>query len=291
MDKVDMDQNRRNILSLIGLSTGALFLPSCAENSYELQKFTWEGYALGADSSIQLYGTNEKEFNQVIDEVVVLIARLENIFSLYDPASEIVLLNETGRLDNASPEMIDLLKISKEISIETKGAFDITIQPLWQFYDRFYFKGEGGDYDAEMARILPLIGSDKIIIEESSVYFEKEGMAISSNGIVQGYITDKVTEFLKSKDFDHVLVDIGEYRAAGPQANGDPWRIGLMDPFDQISMADVIELSKGGLATSGGYGGVFDKDGEQHHLFNPATGLSTKLYASVTVIAEDATTA
>ncbi|MDG1996260.1 MAG: FAD:protein FMN transferase [Emcibacteraceae bacterium] len=286
-----MDQERRNALSIIGLSMGVLMMQSCALKKQKLQKFSWEGYALGADSSVQLYGTDRQEFDTVIAEAVKLIARLENIFSLYDETSEIVRLNNTGRLDNASPEMIDLLQISKKMSIETGGAFDITVQPLWQFYDRFFFKKQGGDFDGEIAKIIPLIGSEKILIDGTQVSFEKEGMGISSNGIAQGYITDKVTEFLMARGFEHVLVDIGEYRAGGPQANGDPWRIGLMDPFDQISMADVVELSQGGLATSGGYGGVFDEEGQNHHLFNPATGLSTKLYASVTVMAKDATTA
>jgi FAD:protein FMN transferase len=291
LDKFDMDQKRRKIISVIGITTGAMMLPSCAFETPKQGKFMWEGYALGADTSIQLYGDDQAEFEIVIEDAVLLIAGLEKIFSLYDPNSEIVHLNNTGELQEPSNEMIELLQISKDMSVATAGAFDITIQPLWQFYDRFFFKKEGGDFDQEMARILPLIGSDKINITKERISFQKEHMAISSNGIAQGYITDKVTEFLKVKGFDHVLVDIGEYRAGGPQANGDPWRIGLLDPFDQISVADVICLKSGGLATSGGYGGVFDDDGENHHLFNPATGLSTKLYASATVIADDATTA
>ena len=65
----------------------------------------------------------------------------------------------------------------------------------------------------------------------------------------------------------------------------------MLDPFDQISVADVVELSLGGLAPSRGYGLVFDPNGETHHLFNPNTGKSSKLYASVTVMAPSATLA
>ena len=52
--------------------------------------------------------------------------------------------------------------------------------------------------------------------------FEKQGVGISFNGIAQGYITDKVSEYLKEQGFLHSLVDVGEYCATGPQQNGAP---------------------------------------------------------------------
>ena len=65
----------------------------------------------------------------------------------------------------------------------------------------------------------------------------------------------------------------------------------MLYPFDQISVADVVELSSGGLVISGGYGLVGDPNGENHHLFKPNNGKSIKLYASVTVVAPNATLA
>ena len=50
-------------------------------------------------------------------------------------------------------------------------------------------------------------------------------------------------------------------------------------------------MNKEALATSSGFGDPFDPSGKHHHLFDPITGLSSNLYASVTVLAEDATTA
>ena len=97
-----MDQKRRNLLSIIGLSGGVMLVTALMMKKRNLQKFSWEGYALGADSSIQAYGTDEQEFNNVIEDAVSLISHLESIFSLYDSTSEILRLNEIGYLDNAS---------------------------------------------------------------------------------------------------------------------------------------------------------------------------------------------
>lgn len=286
-----MDQKRRDVITTMGVMAGAFLLSGCAKSQSNHELYVWEGYALGADSSIQLYGKDQAEFDAIINEVIALINHLEKIFSLYDPASEISVLNNDGKLEEASSEMIDLLTISKQVTEATNGAFDITVQPLWEFYDQYFANGTKEGFEQEVEKILPLIGSDKIIIEGTSVRFAKPGMAISSNGIAQGYITDQVLKLLDLKGFKNALVDIGEYGATGPQVDGSPWRIGLLDPFDQISVADIVDFSGGGLATSGGYGTVFEDSGEVHHLFNPATGLSTTSYASVTVLANDATTA
>ena len=187
--------------------------------------------------------------------------------------------------------MLDLLRISKKISIETDGAFDVTVQPLWALYDEELSMMYKDVFATEVGKVLTLIGSEKINLTSDKVGFEMKGMGVSFNGIAQGYITDKVSDHLKDRGFLHALVDVGEYSATGPQQDGAPWRIGLLDPFDQISVADVVELSSGGLATSGGYGLVFDPNGENHHLFKPNNGKSSKLYASVTVVAPNATLA
>ncbi len=286
-----MDIKRRKLLKIIALSASATACSIPAENSQNQKLFSWEGYALGADTEIQLYANAKADAEDVIRQVNALIAKLEGIFSLYDPESEINRLNTTGELVNPSAEMIELTQRAKLFYFETNGAFDVTVQPLWELYNRFRDDGDQQAFDRGLKDVIPLIGSDKISVEPDRISFEEKGMAISFNGIAQGYITDKAVALLKENGFTHTLVDVGEYSAGGPQWGGEPWRIGLLDPFDQISVADVLELNTGGLATSGGYGTVFDDDGSKHHLFNPVTGLSANQYASVTVVAKDATTA
>lgn len=286
-----MNYHRRNVLKIIAATSSVFWMPVACQNPPDVKLFQWEGYALGADTSIQLYGSDKDKFDEVIKGATSLIARLENIFSLYDPESEVVSLNKNGRLENPSAEMRDLIRISKSINRETNGAFDISVQPLWVLYDSRAKKDDKDEFAHKVERVLTLIGSEKINVTDDSISFAKQGMGVSFNGIAQGYITDKVSDYIKVQGFSHVLVDVGEYCAVGPQHNGEPWRIGLLDPFDQISVADIVALSSGGLATSGGYGLVFDPNGENHHLFDPSTGKSSKLYASVTVVAQNATTA
>ena len=122
-----MNYPRRKILRIIAASPSVLCLSAACQSPLDIKLFQWEGYALGADTSIQLYGNDQDEFEKVIEGATTLIAKLERIFSLYDQDSEINVLNNNGKLDTPSAEMLDLLRISKKISIETDGAFDVTV--------------------------------------------------------------------------------------------------------------------------------------------------------------------
>jgi thiamine biosynthesis lipoprotein len=116
-------------------------------------------------------------------------------------------------------------------------------------------------------------------------------MAVTLNGIAQGYITDRVTDLLRAARFDSVLVQLGETRAGAPRSEGRPWRVGIPDPFVPGGMIETVEAVDLAIATSSGPATRFDAAGRHHHLFDPATGRSADRWASVSVVAPRATTA
>lgn len=283
---------RRRLLKIIAFSSSVLAFPNTLWASGKKGEFfQWQGTALGADTSIQLYSKDGDYTHSVLKECQTVIKKYEAMFSLFDEHSDISRLNKNGMIKDSSPEFAELIRLSKEFYNKSNGAFDITIQPLWNLYQKNSKNKKPFDLSKELSQVLPLIGTEKINVNRNDISFMKKGMGISLNGIAQGYITDKVTQFLEQKGFTNALVDIGEYRALGPQNNGQPWRIGLLDPFDEISIADVIEIERGAVSTSGGYGVKFDETGKYHHLFDPKTGQSSHVYASVTVKAENTTVA
>src|SRR5207237_833233 len=73
---------------------------------------------------------------------------------------------------------------------------------------------------------------------------------------------------------EHVLVNLGgDVRAAGPQQDGAPWRIGIRHPRRAGEVIATVELAGGALATSGDYERFFEIDGCRYcHLLNAHTG-------------------
>jgi thiamine biosynthesis lipoprotein len=116
-------------------------------------------------------------------------------------------------------------------------------------------------------------------------------MALTLNGIAQGYITDKVGETLRARGFSHVLVSMGEQLALGPKWDGAAWRVGIADPAAPEKAIAEVPLAGGALATSAGYGTSFDRAGRISHILDPRTGRPAETWASISVIAPSATLA
>ena len=74
-------------------------------------------------------------------------------------------------------------------------------------------------------------------------------MALTLDGIAQGYITDRVADMLRSEGFDNVLVQAGETVALAPASAARPWRVGVPGVGDAPPV-DVLDLRDAAVATS-----------------------------------------
>jgi FAD:protein FMN transferase len=117
------------------------------------------------------------------------------------------------------------------------------------------------------------------------------GMALTLNGIAQGYITDRIVALLRAGGVEHSMVDMGESRALGSHPDGRAWEVGLADPDEPRRITETIPIIDLAVATSGGYRFRFDAQGRFNHLFDPKTGQSADRYRSVTVVMPTATAA
>lgn len=190
------------------------------------QAETWRGQAFGADVSITLPGAVP------LAEVRREIAAIEATFSLYRD-SELTRLNAAGR-GPGSARMREVLGLSRQVHAATEGAFDPTVQPLWQAL------AEGGDGAAECLRI----GLERIE-EEDEIRLES-GQSMTLNGIVQGYAADRIAALLRSRGLGECLVDMGEFVALD-----GPFALGIEDPqAGRVAMRHIGRGTDRTLATS-----------------------------------------
>ena len=286
------NHTRRRFLAIAGAAAGlGLARGAHAENRTAGRLYTWRGVALGATASIQLCHPDEAEARRLIALCIAEIERLERIFSLYRADTAVSRLNTAGLLDMPPLEMVDLLGRSAAVSRATGGAFDITVQPLWQRYAT-HFASPGADPAGPfLGDLLPLVDWRGVLVGIDRIRFARPGMAITLNGIAQGYITDKVAELLRANGIEAVLLDLGEIRALGAHPTGRPWSVGLADPLSPARILQQLEATDVAVATSAGQGTLFDEAGGHTHLLDPKAGGSAPAGRSVSVVAADATTA
>jgi len=243
----------------------------------------WYGEALGAFSSITLWHPDSKVASRAIQKMLVEVDRLDQVFSLYRPDSEINALNREGRLTHASLDLLEVMETSRLVSELSGGAFDPTIQVLWRLLS---LGGALRSNDEEVRRARALIDYSSITVAGRSVAFAKPGTQISMNGIAQGYITDRITEILGNEGFESAMIELGELRALGSNPNGGAFRVGLVDPRSPTGIDTEIELTSA-LAVSGGYGMEFGTAAD-HHIFDPRNGKSATGLLQVAVEADKA---
>lgn len=289
---------RRRMISIFGacagLSAAGLPFMRGVSAAGEAAIFTWEGNALGAQSTISLAHYTREGAERIVNLAVDEIRRLEQIFSLQIADSELSTLNRDGRLTRPSHDMLVLLTEAKRYSKMSEGAFDVTVQPLWTLYREHFLSNpdsKDGPSHADIDETLRLVNYRRIEANPLFVRLDRDGMQLTLNGIAQGYITDKVSDLLRENGLSNVLVSLGETRALDGHPEGRPWLVALADPMNSDFTAHNINLTNMAVATSGGYGTEFDRTGRYHHLFDPRVGESAWNHVGVSVIAPRATTA
>lgn len=280
--------SRRRFLTLgMGLFLGgAVSRTQCGAAQLELVKRS--SHALGTKVYLTVLHPDGQEGADAIDSALLELERVEQLMSIYRKDSQLSELNRHGEINNPDPLFVDIMRIAMEWSGRSNGAFDITVQPLWEAGEHARQKGMTPDVAAvEGAR--GKVDWREMEISASRIRFKKNGMAVTLNGIAQGFATDRVSRVLTARGVEHALIDCGEIGTAGVNSKGQPWKVGIQHPRERDAFISVARLAGRSLATSGDYETTFTPDFRFNHLFDPRTGQSPAELASVTIAAPRAT--
>lgn len=229
----------------------------------------WRTNALGAPVTLSLA---HPEAESIAGRVFAELRRLEGIFSLYRTDSALSRLNRTGRLTAPPFELLECLGLSGRVHAASGGRFDPTVQPLWAAYAKGSADGAADPGAIEQAHAL--VGWSGVDLDSQAISFARPGMAITLNGIAQGYIADRIAALLAREGLTDVMIDTGELCALGGHPDGGDWPVTL----------ETVEGGKAGraglrdtaMATSAPTGTRFGLAGEPGHILDPVTGRSTQ---------------
>jgi thiamine biosynthesis lipoprotein len=273
--------SRRRFLFLLGGAGGLAALPALRSTLKKVERTSW---ALGADVSITTLHEDALDAERAIDDAFAELERIEEAMSLYRPQSQICRLNRDGVLENPDPYLVTVLRAAAETSERSGGAFDATVQPLWSLYSEARASGALPSPEAIRAAARR-VDWRNVDVTEQRIRFRADGMAITLNGIAQGFAADRVQAALQARGIRHALVNTGEFGSLGRRADGTPWTVGIQHPRRPDAYVALAALEGRFLSTSGDYATSFSDDFRHHHIFDPRTGLSPTEFSSVTVLA------
>ena len=277
-------------------------LPSCSANEEPLSV---SFFSMDTYMTLKAYrdGHTEEETREALNAAKAEILRIEQLFSVTSTDSEISRLNRGEALEDASADLIHLLRLSAEMHNKTNGAYDVTVYPLVELWG---FTGEQQSVPAEgdIHTALLEIDFNKITVTQTA----NGGYSVSANGarldlgsIAKGYAGQRASELLAQMGFNNVLLVLGgNVQLSGTKPDGSPFRIGIADPHKPDGIAFTLTCSEAlrdklgavnGLAvvTSGTYQRNFEQDGKvYHHLLDLSSGYPCENgLSSVTVICPD----
>ncbi|TDT75364.1 thiamine biosynthesis lipoprotein [Litoreibacter halocynthiae] len=233
---------------------------ACAGRSTAQPVHTWQGVALGARATLRLAHPDAKAISA---RVASEISRLEDIFSLYRPDSALSELNRKATLQTPPFELLECLSLAGAVHAASGGAFDPTVQPLWAAYAEASAQGALPRADT-LHEAQALTGWTHVTLDPAAITMRR-GMALTLNGIAQGYIADRVADLLEAEGLTNILIDTGEFRAVGGHPDGGAWPV-------KLAAGGEVPLTARALATSAPLGTTFDVNAQVSHILDPRTG-------------------
>ncbi|MEO8354189.1 MAG: FAD:protein FMN transferase, partial [Chthoniobacteraceae bacterium] len=259
-------------------------------------RFAYEKAEMGLPFRVTLYAPDEAAAKAASDAAFERIAQLNQVFSDYDPDSELSRLSRTH--DQAVPVSDDLWNVlvrSQALAEKTGGAFDITVGPLVNLWRRVRRKREL-PAPGLLAEMKSRVGYQNLVLDPNArtALLRHADMRLDCGGIAKGYAIDAALRTLQQRGFRQALVGGGGDMAAGAAPPGrDGWRIELAPPdIPDAPQTQTIVLCNSAIATSGDTFQNVVIDGVKYsHIVDPKTGLGLVDYGLVTVLAPDGTTA
>lgn len=300
---------RRQVLrwgwGLLGAAVAGNLLAKEAHSTFasKTDKLIWRERALigfGTTLWIKAAHDNADQLEQALAAAVKVIRSIERQMSLFDPESDVSRLNRLGSLKKPDADLLAVLKIAEHIARQSQGAFDASMQPLWDIWSKAALQ-KSQPSSLEIQRARKLVNWRAVHVMPDVVNLQIAGMGLSLNGIAQGYAADRVRATLQAHGVHHAMIDAGETALLGNAPNDKPWNISiesaatlknsggknsLQPALIAQGVAAPIIISDGrAMATSSDAHTTFSQDHRYHHILNPHTGYSPSQWSSVTVLA------
>ena len=254
----------------------------------ELKKTSLTGLIFGTSYNIQFYSSGNSNYS---NEIVDIFNEIDMSMSTYKKTSIISRVNNNNSVQ-LDDHFKNVFSFSKKIYEITGGRFDPSIGLLvnyWGFGPEKYIPDSKINPNDQFTYLLSKTGFNRFEIIDNKLSRPMDSY-IDFNAIAKGYAVDEVAKFLKNKQIDNFLVEIGgEINSSGINIDKNkPWLVAIdMPRFDgDRSNYSSLELNNISLASSGTYRKFkIDSMGNRYaHIINPLTGYPTKTnILSVTV--------
>lgn len=300
-----MKNFKRILFSIVCVLVSVTCFFSCQKSE---KRIVMDGLVQGTYYHIVFYSQDTTGIKQ---DIKTIFASIDSSLSLWVENSTInrVNRNEDVFLDDI---FIANFNSAMKFSSLTDGAFDITVGELVRKHG-FANKNREKLTDAQVDSLLQFVGYANLSINNGKLIKKLPQTTLDFNAIAQGYTSDTIASYFRSRNIHSFIVDVGgEVMCGDKKPDNSKWAVGIeqpavagnnnngskegineTNPYSERKTQQIIYLENESVVTSGNYRKFYIEDGVKYsHTINPKTGHPvTHSLLSASVIAKDATTA
>lgn len=283
-----------------------------SENEYQSawRRFESSYPVMGTEFKATLYSKDQDQADSAIAAAWKRVEAINSALSDYIPESELNLLSRSSGSSQWIPLGEDLkvvLDRSDQISIQSFGAFDVTVGPLTKIWRRASRRGQIPDRGS-VDLALGSVGYDKIKwnAARDSVLLESQDMRLDLGGIAKGFAAEQALMVLKKQGIHRAIIDAGGDLVVGAPPPGElGWEVGLLSYSKEARIPESrfpsgensrnkdlpparqsLRIAHGSVASSGDLFQFLEVDGVRYsHILDPRSGLALTDEGRVNLIA------
>ncbi len=251
-------------------------------------------HAFGTSVEIELRDAAPEQAQAALAEITARLAQRESEWHAWE-ASDLTRINAAfaaGESAQAPASVIDLIERSLPLVASSQGLFDPGVGGLvgaWGFHTSSYpvlTPAPTADWLEQWRRNRPSL--TQLTVKGSELSSSNSRLQLDFGAVAEGVAAQEILEILLRHRIRHALVSLGGDVVALGDGDGEPWQVGLRDPFGGV-LGGVTLADGEAFFSTGNYSKFRESPtgARWSHILDPRTGRPARGAAAVAVLHTD----
>lgn len=239
---------------------------------------------------LMLQHQSEAVANEVANAIYQQTLALEKKYNFYSATSWLSQQINERKVEQVTldDETTQVLRQVRHISRLTGGVFDICVGTIKTHANLNQGRRANkvasklkadSHYSREqlLADYNDALGLTAWSLEGNTLTFNHPMTRLDLGGVIKEYAVDKAVKIAKQNNCSGMLSFGGDLYVIGVKTNGEPYKIGIKDPFNPKQSCMSLPVTNAALTTSGAYERQETIGGKQYHHIIDTTAIAPNL--------------
>lgn len=217
-----------------------------------LDHFSYSFVSMTTPCTVQIYDGSKENADKCFHAVNEHTLALEKKYNFFNSESYLnrVINNRIDNVVKIDKQTYDVLKIVRQLSIQTNELFDITMGTLKQCYKRKSIK----EVNQCVSELSGVTGLHSWNLEDGCIVFKRPETLIDLGGVIKEFAVDEGARIVREHGIESAIVNFGgDMHTVGRKSRDQDFMVAIKNPKDPVNKLVTIKLRNQALTTSASY--------------------------------------